>query len=170
MNGRAACVPRTEMGDGFSISVTRTIAADPERLLAAFTNPTIRKRWLPEAGMRQRPTRAALSARFDWAEPASRVVVTVAAKGPGRGLVAVAHEKLPDATAAKRSKAAGVHPSTPSRRSSNAPDPRGPSRRWPDGPAGQRDPFEEDDGDPRSRPTAMHAGGRPDDRTLWTHA
>jgi uncharacterized protein YndB with AHSA1/START domain len=94
-----------EMGDGFSISVTRTIATDPERLLAAFTDPTIRKRWLPEAGMRRRPTRAALSARFDWDEPPSRVVVTVAAKGPGKGLVAVAHEKLPDATAAERSKA-----------------------------------------------------------------
>ena len=94
-----------EMGDGFSISVTRTIAADPERILAAFTDTSIRKRWLPGAGMRQRPTRAALTARFDWSEPPSRIVVTVDPKGPGKGLVAVGHEKLPDAEAAERFKA-----------------------------------------------------------------
>ncbi len=94
-----------EMGDGFSISVTRTIAADPERILSAFTDPSIRERWLPGAGMQQRPTRAALTARFDWSEPPSRIVVTVAPKGPDKGLVAVTHEKLPDAQAAERSKA-----------------------------------------------------------------
>jgi hypothetical protein len=55
--------------------------------------------------MHQRPTRAALTARFDWAEPASRIVVTVSPKGPGKGLLAVTHEKLPDAGAAARSKA-----------------------------------------------------------------
>jgi uncharacterized protein YndB with AHSA1/START domain len=95
-----------EMDDGFSISVTRTIAADPERIMSAFTDTSVRKRWLRAAGMHQRPTRAALTARFDWAEPPSRIVVTVAPKGPGKGLVAVAHEKLPDARAAERSKAA----------------------------------------------------------------
>jgi hypothetical protein len=55
--------------------------------------------------MHQRPTRAVLTARFDWAEPPSRIVVTVSPKGPGKGLVAVTHEKLPDAGAAARSKA-----------------------------------------------------------------
>jgi hypothetical protein len=95
-----------EMGDGFSISVTRTIAVDAERALAAFTSAAIRRRWLPDASMRQRPTRAALTARFDWSDPASRVVLTVVPKGADRALVAVGHERLPDAESAERLKAA----------------------------------------------------------------
>ena len=95
-----------QMRDGFSISVNMTIAADPEVLLAAFTSAATRRRWLPDAQMRQRPTRAELTARFDWADPASRVVVSIGAKGAGKSLVAVAHEKLPDAEAAEQLKAA----------------------------------------------------------------
>jgi uncharacterized protein YndB with AHSA1/START domain len=94
------------MRDGFTVSVTRTIAADPERLLAAFTNAAARKRWLPDAPMRQRPTRAELTARFDWADPPSRVIVAIVPKGADKALVAVAHEKLPDADAADQFKAA----------------------------------------------------------------
>ena len=97
---------RHEMADGFSISVTRTIAVDAERALAAFTSPTVRHRWLPDAQMRQRPTRAALSARFDWSDPTSRVVVTVLPKGTDKTVVAVGHERLPDAETAERLKAA----------------------------------------------------------------
>ena len=94
------------MSDGFSISVTRTIAADPERSLAAFTDarhprgagcPTPRC-----ASGRRAPK---LTARFDWSDPPSRVVVNVAPKGEGKALVAIAHEKLPDARAAERLKA-----------------------------------------------------------------
>ncbi len=94
-----------QMSDGFSISVTRTVAADAERSLAAFTNAAMRRRWLPEGSLRQRPTRAKLTARFDWSDPPSRVVVNVAPKGDGKALVAIAHEKLPDHRAAERFKA-----------------------------------------------------------------
>jgi hypothetical protein len=95
---------RHEMADGFSIAVTRTVAVDAERALAAFTDAALRRRWLPEARMRQRPTRAARTARFDWAEPPSRVVVTVGVKGADKSTVGVAHEKLPDAESAERLK------------------------------------------------------------------
>jgi uncharacterized protein YndB with AHSA1/START domain len=94
------------MADGFSISVTRTIAAEPDQVLAAFTEPAIRERWLPVAGIRQRSTRARTSARFDWPEPASRLVVTVVAKDDGRTLAAVSHERIADAESAEREKAA----------------------------------------------------------------
>ena len=90
-----------QMADGFSVSATRTIDALPERVLKAFTDSAIRKRWLPGAPMRQRPTRAALTARFDWVEPKSRVVVIVAAKDPGRSVVTVTCERVPGADAAK---------------------------------------------------------------------
>ena len=56
--------------------------------------------------MRQRPTRAANTARFDWADPPSRIVVVVLPKDAARSTIAVAHDKLPDAEAADRFKAA----------------------------------------------------------------
>jgi uncharacterized protein YndB with AHSA1/START domain len=95
-----------QMHDGFSISVSRTVDADPARALGAFTDASIRPRWLPDAGIRQRPTRAALLARFDWADPPSRLVVSVAPKAPGKAIVTVGHEKLPDAESAAHFKAA----------------------------------------------------------------
>jgi uncharacterized protein YndB with AHSA1/START domain len=95
-----------QMSDGFSVGVTRTIAADPERLLDAFSNEPVRRRWLPDVSMRRRPTRAELTARFDWADPPSRIVVNVLDKGAGKALVSVGHEKLPDAQAAEQLKAA----------------------------------------------------------------
>jgi hypothetical protein len=97
---------RHQMRDGFSVSATRTIAVTTDRALAAFTSAPRRKRWLPDAPMRPRPTRAKLTARFDWSDPASRVVVTVVAKGADKTLVAVTHEQLPDAETAQRLKSA----------------------------------------------------------------
>jgi hypothetical protein len=95
-----------QMADGFSISVTRTIAVDQDRLFAAVTVASTRKRWLPGITLRSRPTRAAWTSRYDWPDPPSRIVFTVIPKGPGKSLVAVAHEKLPDAEAAERLKTA----------------------------------------------------------------
>jgi uncharacterized protein YndB with AHSA1/START domain len=94
------------MADGFSVAVTRTVDASPGRALEAFTDVAIRERWLPGAPLRQRPTRAALSARFDWSEPASRVIVTIVPKGESRAVVSVAHEQLPDVGEGERLKAA----------------------------------------------------------------
>jgi Domain of unknown function (DUF4287) len=97
---------RHEMAGGFEVTVNRTIAVPSATVLAAFTDEAIRERWLPGAGMRQRRTTAAASARFDWREPASRVVVFANAKGTDRTTVTVVHEKLPDAEAAVEQKAA----------------------------------------------------------------
>ena len=84
---------RHQMRDGFSVGATMTVATTPEQALAAFTNARLRGRWLPGAQMRQRPTRAALSARFDWGDPPSRVIVGVAARGTDKTLVSVTHEQ-----------------------------------------------------------------------------
>jgi hypothetical protein len=93
-----------EMRDGFSVSVTRTIPLSAEAALATFADPTILRTWLPDAALQPRPTRARLTARFDWAEPASRVVVTTTPKGVSKAVIAVVHERLPDAAAAARLK------------------------------------------------------------------
>jgi hypothetical protein len=95
---------RHQMRDGYSVSVTRTVNVDPKRALDAFTNTSLRDRWLPDAPMRQRPTRAALAARFDWSDPPSRVVVTVVPKGVDKSVVAVTHEQVQDGNAAERLK------------------------------------------------------------------
>jgi hypothetical protein len=97
---------RHQMRDGFSVSATKTVAATPERAFAAFTNARLRGRWLPGTTMRQRPTRAAWSARFDWSDPPSRVIVGVAPKGADKSLVYVTHEQLPDAESGERLKRA----------------------------------------------------------------
>ena len=97
---------RHQMRDGFSVSATKTIATTPERALRAFTDARTRKRWLPTADMRQRPTRAAMAARFDWSDPPSRVVAGVAAKGADKTLVFVTHEQIPDAESGERLKRA----------------------------------------------------------------
>jgi hypothetical protein len=96
---------RHQMSDGFSVSATRTVALDPDRALLAFTDPSVRNDWLPDAPLSQRPSRAAMTARFDWPDPPSRIVVTAFPKGDGRTIVSVAHEQLPDAEAAERLKA-----------------------------------------------------------------
>jgi hypothetical protein len=96
---------RHQMRNGFSVSATRTVGVDASRVLEAFTSTTVRARWLPDVEMRQRPTRAKGTARFDWSGPASRVVVSVVPKGTDKTLVAVAHEQLPDAETAARLKA-----------------------------------------------------------------
>ncbi len=95
---------RHEMRDGFTVGATRTIGVTAEAALAAFTNATLRRQWLPDAPMQPRPTRAALTARFDWSDPPSRLVVTVVAKGPDKALVSVGHEQLPDAETGERLK------------------------------------------------------------------
>ena len=95
---------RHEMADGFSISVTRTVHVAPEQALGAFTDESRRAGWLSEP-MHQRPTRARNTARFDWDEPPSRVVVSLVPRDDGRTTIAVSHERLPDAQAGEQLKA-----------------------------------------------------------------
>jgi len=89
---------------GFSISVSKTIGATPERTSDALTDPSLRKAWLPGAPIRVRRSTRGRSARFDWDDPPSLVGVMLFAKGEGRTQVSLGHEKLPDADAAERLK------------------------------------------------------------------
>ena len=70
---------RHQMADGFSVSVTRTVDVGTERALAAFTDPALRARWLPDAPLTQRPTKAALTRAVRLGRPA------VARRRDGRG-------------------------------------------------------------------------------------
>ncbi|MDQ3477339.1 MAG: DUF4287 domain-containing protein [Actinomycetota bacterium] len=93
-----------QMAAGYSVAASRTIGVAADELLAAFTDQQIRERWLPDVVLRQRPTRASHTARFDWPEPSSVVVVFVTPAGERKSRVTVQHDRLPDAATADQFK------------------------------------------------------------------
>jgi hypothetical protein len=75
-----------------------------ERLYEAFVDESVRRRWLPEGELRERTATKPKSARFDWGDGDTRVVVGFEARGEAKSVAALAHEKLPDADEAERMK------------------------------------------------------------------
>ena len=102
---RGMRVPGQRPGGGFSVTASRTIASPVERLFEAFTDESVRERWLPGAELRERTSTSPKSARFDWEDGSTRVVVGFFAKGDAKSQVALEHERLPDAQSADEMKA-----------------------------------------------------------------
>jgi hypothetical protein len=97
-----------QMAVGYRIGANRTIGVGADRLLAAIADEVTRARWLPDAAMtprRRGAMPAALTLRFDWAEPASRLAFFIVPKGPDKATVSVEHDRLPDPAAGERLKA-----------------------------------------------------------------
>jgi uncharacterized protein YndB with AHSA1/START domain len=94
-----------EHADGFAITASKTIAVPVDRLYDAFVDESLRRRWLPDADLRERTATKPKSARFDWGNGPTRVVVGFEAKGENKSLAALQHEKLADAEEAERMKA-----------------------------------------------------------------
>jgi Domain of unknown function (DUF4287) len=88
----------------FEASASKTVAVPVERLFEAFVDRELRERWLPGAPLRERASQHGRSARFDWEDGSTRVLVGFTAKDPGKSQVAVVHQRLPDAAAAERAK------------------------------------------------------------------
>jgi hypothetical protein len=82
--------------DGFAVGASRTIAVPVERLFAAFTDGTLRERWLPGADLRVRTATAPRTARYDWEDGSTRVIVGFESAGDNKSRVALSHERLPD--------------------------------------------------------------------------
>jgi Domain of unknown function (DUF4287) len=93
-----------ERPGGFSIGASKTVAVPVERLYAAFVDEGERARLLPDAPVSLRTAQPNRSARFDWGDGATRVVVGFEAKGREKSAVAIEHERLPDAATAERTK------------------------------------------------------------------
>jgi hypothetical protein len=89
----------------FSVGASRTIAVPVERLYAAFVDPELRERWLAGDRVRERTLLPHRSARFDWEDGATRLVVGFVDKGAGKSQVALSHERVPDAEVAAELKA-----------------------------------------------------------------
>jgi uncharacterized protein YndB with AHSA1/START domain len=91
--------------DGFTVTVSRTVAVPVDRLFDAFSDPEQRQRWLPGATLRERTATRPRSARFDWEDGETRVTVAFDAKDEARSTAALAHARLPDAEQAERMRA-----------------------------------------------------------------
>jgi hypothetical protein len=85
-------------GGGYEVNATKTVNVPVERLYEAFLALD-----LPLSVRTTQPNR---SARFDWEDGATRVIVGFEAKGEAKSTVAVQHERLPDAEEAERTKQA----------------------------------------------------------------
>lgn len=94
-----------ERPDGFAVGASKTIAVPVERLFDAFANEALRERWLPGAELRLRTATPPRTARYDWEDGSTRVVVGFDAAGEDKGRVSISHERLPDADTADEMKA-----------------------------------------------------------------
>jgi uncharacterized protein YndB with AHSA1/START domain len=88
----------------YSVSASKTVDVPVGRLFEAFIDDTLRRRWLPGGGLRERTSQPGKSARFDWEDGTTRVNVGFTAKDEGRSQVALAHERLADAESAEQMK------------------------------------------------------------------
>jgi hypothetical protein len=89
-----------EKADGFAVGASKTVAVPVERLFAAFDNEALRERWLPGAELRLRTATAPRSARYDWEDGSTRLIVGFEGLGEAKSKVALSHERLPDADTA----------------------------------------------------------------------
>jgi hypothetical protein len=94
-----------ERPDGFSVTAQKTVAVPVGRVYEAFVDESLRKRWLPDGKLRERTATRPKSARFDWGDGETRVVVGFTAKDAAKSTAALEHERLPDAEEAERMKA-----------------------------------------------------------------
>jgi hypothetical protein len=94
-----------ERPGGFSVTASKTVAVPVDRLFQAFVDTSLRTRWLPDGELRERTATRPKSARFDWGDGKTRVIVGFEAKGEAKSTAALEHERLPDAKEAARMKA-----------------------------------------------------------------
>ena len=94
-----------ERPDGFSATASKTVAVPVDRLYDAFVEESLRQRWLPDGELRERTATKPKSARYDWGDGQTRVLVGFEAKGEAKSTVALEHARLPDAEEAERMKA-----------------------------------------------------------------
>ena len=93
-----------ERPSGFSITAQKTVNVPVDRLYDAFVDEALRERWLPDGELRERTATRPKSARFDWGEGDTRVIVGFQVKGDAKSTVALEHERLADAEEAERMK------------------------------------------------------------------
>ena len=94
-----------QMKNGWTINASKTIKADVGEVFDAFEDLDLRTQWLPDAELTTRTATRPKSARYDWEDGSTRVVVAFEVKASQRATVYVSHERLPDADTAEAMKA-----------------------------------------------------------------
>lgn len=94
-----------ETKKGYAVSASRTVGVSRERAFAAFDDPRLRRRWLPEKDVTIHKTSAPRSARITWRDGTKSVSVNLWEKGAGKCQIALNHGGLASAAEAKRVKA-----------------------------------------------------------------
>jgi hypothetical protein len=91
--------------NGFAVTASRTVAVPVEELFAAVHDEARRARWLPAADLHLRTATAPKSARYDWEDGETRVIIGFEPAGEAKSRIALSHERLPDADTADEMKA-----------------------------------------------------------------
>jgi hypothetical protein len=94
-----------ETEQGFAASATRTVAVPVERLFDAVVEESQRRSWLPDGELSERTSTRPKSARFDWGDGTTRVMVVFDSKGEEKSTMALQHVRLRDGDEAERMKA-----------------------------------------------------------------
>ncbi|HET9879411.1 MAG TPA: hypothetical protein VFQ81_08925 [Candidatus Limnocylindria bacterium] len=94
-----------QQADGFTIYASKTVGVPLDVLFEAFVDDGQRSQWLIDGRMSLRTAQPGRTARFDWEDGATRILVTFEEKAPAKSSAHVSHERLPDAKAAEAAKA-----------------------------------------------------------------
>lgn len=89
---------------GFSVSVSRTIAAPVSKVYEAWLSAASRKAWLPRATFTIRKATRDKSLRITWGD-GTNVEVMFYLKGAGKSQCTVQHDKLPRAASVETARA-----------------------------------------------------------------
>ena len=90
---------------GYRVGVSKTIPVPVERLYRAVVQPRGKNRWIEPGTLKRRTATPPRTARFDFRDGTSRVVVGFEAKGPTKSMVAIQHERLPSPEAVEELRA-----------------------------------------------------------------
>jgi hypothetical protein len=93
------------LGGTFQVSVSKTFPIGVAKLFRAFTEASLRSRWLERGMLKIRTTQRDKTARFDFRDGGSRVVVFFDPKEKNKTTVTIQHEKLPDAAVVEEMRA-----------------------------------------------------------------
>ncbi|MCB0863159.1 MAG: DUF4287 domain-containing protein [Solirubrobacterales bacterium] len=93
-----------QRADGWSVTASKTIGVPVEKLFEAVERESKRQQWLPDVELHLRTATAPVSARYDWGDGTTRLIVGFESLGPKKSRIALEHERLPDGEVAERMK------------------------------------------------------------------
>ena len=93
-----------QQASGFTANVSKTVVAPVARLYRAWTDGSVRGRWLPDKKLEIRKATPNKSLRITWDGGKSNLEANFYSKGAGKSQVVVQHSRLACAKAVARSK------------------------------------------------------------------